>query len=65
MMYVPAVKLFIHSELSGAVSQIQVNCAQWEKSGARTEHNREKLEIYTVSPKGIVIIGRRASWTLG
>lgn len=46
------------SELSGAISQVQVNCAQWEIYGARTEQNRECLaEINTVSPKGIVIIG--------
>lgn len=48
----------VSTELSGAVSQIQVNCAQWEITGARTEQNRERLaDITTVSPKGIVIIG--------
>lgn len=47
------------SELAGAVSQIQVNCAQWEITDARHEHNRERLPgIYTVSPKGIVVIGK-------
>lgn len=46
------------NELTGAVSQIQVNCAQWE-TDARTERNREQLpRIYTVSPKGIVVIGK-------
>lgn len=49
----------VSSELAGAVSQIQVNCAQWEISDARNEHNREQLpEINTVSPKGIVVIGK-------
>ncbi|MEA4964838.1 MAG: Shedu immune nuclease family protein [Oscillospiraceae bacterium] len=47
------------SELSGAISQVQVNCAQWEISGARTEQNHERLaEVNTISPKGIVIIGK-------
>lgn len=47
------------AELSGAVSQVQVNCAEWEIVGARTDQNRDALEnIYTVSPKGIVVIGK-------
>ena len=49
----------ISSELAGAVTQIQVNCAQWEISDARAEQNREILaDIYTIAPKGIVIVGR-------
>ena len=48
----------ISKELSGAISQVQVNCAQWEISDSRTEQNREELSgIYTISPKGIVVIG--------
>ena len=48
----------ISKELAGAVSQVQVNCAEWEITGARTEQNRERLnELNTVSPKGIVVIG--------
>jgi hypothetical protein len=48
----------VSNELSGAISQIQVNCAQWEMSGARTEENREMLaEVNTVSPKGIIVVG--------
>lgn len=48
----------VSSELAGAVSQIQVNCAQWEITDARTDQNRERLNgLYTVSPKGIVVIG--------
>ena len=48
----------ISKELSGAVSQVQVNCAQWEISGARVEINREQLTgINTISPKGIVVAG--------
>ena len=48
----------ISKELSGAIAQVQVNCAQWEISDSRTEQNREKLcGINTISPKGIVVIG--------
>ena len=48
----------ISTELAGAVSQVQVNCAQWEITGARTEQNREQLnDINTISPRGIVIVG--------
>lgn len=48
----------ISTELSGAISQVQVNCAQWEISDSRTEQNQEHLTgIYTISPKGIVVIG--------
>lgn len=49
----------ISNELAGAVSQIQTNCAEWEIIGARQDQNRERLQnIYTVSPKGIVVIGK-------
>ena len=48
----------ISAELSGAISQVQVNCATWENEGSRTMHNIEKLSsINTISPKGIVVIG--------
>ena len=48
----------ISKELSGAISQIQANCAQWEISDSRAERNRERLgNTYTISPKGIVVIG--------
>ena len=48
----------ISKELSGAIAQVQVNCAQWEISDSRTEQNREKLIGFnTISPKGIVVIG--------
>lgn len=49
----------ISPELSGAISQVQVNCAEWEIAGARTDQNRDALAgIYTISPRGIVVIGR-------
>lgn len=48
----------IGKELSGAISQIQVNCAQWEIEDSRSSHNREKLgSTLTIMPKGIVVIG--------
>ena len=40
------------------MSQVQVNCAQWEISDSRTDQNREILQgINTIAPKGIVVIG--------
>jgi len=46
------------SELSGAISQIQINCAKWEISGSREDDNRDLMGgIYTVAPRGIVVIG--------
>jgi hypothetical protein len=48
----------VSSELSGAVSQVQINCAKWEIEGARTDQNRDLMaDICTISPKGIVVIG--------
>jgi hypothetical protein len=50
----------LHEELTGAVSQIQANCAQWEIEGAQSKANREALEekgVHTVQPKGIIVIG--------
>lgn len=47
-------------ELAGAVSQVQVNCRRWESEGAKAEQNAEHLRdegIFTVSPKGILVIG--------
>lgn len=48
------------NELIGGVSQLQANCQSWELEGSRSEANREELQsdgIYTVSPKGILVIG--------
>ena len=49
----------LSEELTGAISQLQVNCRTWDAE-ARTERNFEKLskeKIYTINPKGILIIG--------
>ena len=48
----------VSSELSGAVSQVQVNCAKWEITGSREDDNRDLMgNIHTIAPKGIVVIG--------
>lgn len=48
----------ISEELAGAISQVQVNCAQWENVDSRSDQNRERLpDVYTIYPKGIVVIG--------
>ncbi len=48
-------------DLVGGISQLQVNCRNWELRGAQDDDNRERLEqrqsSYTVMPKGILIIG--------
>lgn len=46
------------SELLGGVSQLQVNCKTWQRSSEELQ-NRKLLEqgIYTVQPKGILVIG--------
>ena len=45
-------------ELSGAVSQVQVNCAKWEITGSREDGNRDRMgDIQTVAPRGIVVVG--------
>ncbi|MFM7389510.1 MAG: Shedu immune nuclease family protein [Vampirovibrionales bacterium] len=45
-------------DVIGGITQLQVNCRTWDRS-AKTEENEELLErdIYTCSPKGILIIG--------
>lgn len=49
----------LSSELLGAISQIQVNCRTWSIDSQKGENIRllEKQNIYTVEPKGILIIG--------
>jgi hypothetical protein len=51
----------ISNELSGAITQIQTNCAKWEIEGSRVDQNRDQMgDIATISPKGIVVIGNTA-----
>lgn len=49
----------LSSDLLGAISQIQVNCRTWSIDSQRSENIRllEKENIFTVEPKGILIIG--------
>lgn len=49
----------LSSDLLGAISQIQVNCRTWSIDSQRSENTRplEKQNIFTVEPKGILIIG--------
>lgn len=49
----------LSSDLLGAISQIQVNCRTWSIDSQRAENIRplEKENIFTVEPKGILIIG--------
>lgn len=46
-------------EVSGGVSQLQVNARKWTLEGAPREENRDLEEqgIHTVQPKGILVIG--------
>jgi len=47
-------------DLTDAISQIQANIQMWEKEGSAQEDNKDRLEkeaIYTVKPKGIIVIG--------
>lgn len=49
----------LSEELTGAISQLQVNCRTWDNE-AQTEKNYKKLskeKTYTINPKGILIIG--------
>ena len=50
----------LSKNLTDALSQIQANIYTWEKQGAEQPDNKDKLEkdnIFTVQPKGIVVIG--------
>lgn len=50
----------LSKNLTDALSQIQANIQTWEKQGSEQPENRDKLEklsIFTVKPKGIIVIG--------
>ncbi len=51
----------LSQELTDAIAQIQANTDTWNTEGARTKGNQRELEseqgVYTVTPKGIVVIG--------
>ena len=50
-------------ELIGGVSQLQANCRMWEMEGAQSKANRslENSGLFTIQPKGILVIGNMAS----
>jgi hypothetical protein len=53
----------LSQELTGATSQIQVNCKKWELEGSRTDGNRDQLDengIFTYEPKGLLVVGNLA-----
>ena len=53
----------LSSDLTDALAQLQGNIDQWNKDGARQIENVRKLEsegIFTVQPKGILVIGKLA-----
>lgn len=50
----------LSKDLTDALTQIQTNVHQWERKGADEPENRDRLEtrkVYTVKPKGIIVIG--------
>ena len=50
----------LSKNLTDALSQIQANIQTWEKQGSEQPENWDKLEklsIFTVKPKGIIVIG--------
>jgi hypothetical protein len=50
----------LSKDLPDALSQIQANIQTWEKHGSEQPDNRdalEKLSVFTVKPKGIIVIG--------
>ena len=54
----------ISTELAGAISQLQANCATWEIEGSKLEQNRDILgDVHTVQPKGLLIIGNTSELT--
>ncbi|MCC6351675.1 MAG: DUF4263 domain-containing protein [Fimbriimonadaceae bacterium] len=51
------------NDVAGGVAQLQVNARKWAVEGAAKEENRdlEDQGVYTVQPKGILIVGHTAS----
>jgi len=50
----------LSKNLTDALSQIQANIQTWEKQGSEQPDNKDELEkmsVFTVKPKGIIIIG--------
>jgi hypothetical protein len=50
-------------DLTGGVSQLQINSRQWETDGSRIEQNADTLRqqgVSTIRPKGILVVGHTA-----
>lgn len=50
----------LSTDLTDAVAQIQANLSTWDTEGARNPRNQDQLEgsdVFTVAPKGIIVIG--------
>jgi len=49
----------LSDELTGAISQLQVNCQSWQKNSDNPENIKKLLpqKIFTINPKGIIVIG--------
>lgn len=50
----------LSKDLTDALSQMSANIATWNKRGSELPENRDRLEpqgVYTVEPKGIIVIG--------
>lgn len=50
----------LSKKFTDAVSQIEANISTWERDGSKQESNKDILEsknIFTVKPKGIIVIG--------
>jgi hypothetical protein len=50
----------LSKDLTDALSQMSANISTWNKRGSEQPENRDRLEtkgVYTVEPKGIIVIG--------
>lgn len=53
----------LSTDLTNAITQLQANIDTWNKEGSNQEENIDNLhqkQIYTIVPKGILIIGNQA-----
>jgi Domain of unknown function (DUF4263) len=50
----------LNKDLTDALTQIQASVEQWSQYGSKNPKNQERLEkrgIYTIKPKGIIVVG--------
>lgn len=55
----------ISPELAGGIAQVQANCKTWQNSALESKNDRvlHKLNIHTIQPKGILVIGNTEELT--